>query len=98
VYYSNYLFRSSSGTWQERPTTDSDIINLGPAAYNILFYELCSLLPPEIGGEDSSFDADYYDRKLNGDGNEPGLYERYGLQYPSEEIQGQSTYYKFDDI
>lgn len=97
-YYSNYLFRSSAGIWLEKPTAndESDIINLSTGSYNILLYEVMSIVPQENQGEDSQFNFDYFDRKLNGDGNQQGLYERYALQNPSEEILGQSEYYQFD--
>lgn len=34
-HYSKYLFKNSSGTWQEDPSDDSDIVNLDTDSYNI---------------------------------------------------------------
>jgi hypothetical protein len=39
-YYSKFLFRNSSGTWINKPTADTDIVNLDEDSYNILLFIL----------------------------------------------------------
>ena len=39
-YYSEYIFRTAAGAWISTPTLDSDLINIGPAAYEILKAEM----------------------------------------------------------
>ena len=59
-YYSKYLFRNSSGTWIEKPTAETDIVNLDTTGYNVLLYELCLICSHELQGEDSRYDMDYF--------------------------------------
>lgn len=96
AYYSKYLFRDSSGTWIEKPTSDDDIINLDTDSYNLFIYETCYLIAQELQGEDASFDANFFEKKLRGDGTErnPGLYKRYKKSNPGQTILPQSTYYQ----
>jgi hypothetical protein len=54
-YYSNCLFRSTTGTWKEKPTADSDIINLSTDSYKI-FQDLCAMMAMS---EISSMEKDY---------------------------------------
>lgn len=61
-YYSNYLYRSTAGTWLEKPTAsdDSDIINTDTTGFNMLVAECALLAAQELAGEDSSFDVDFF--------------------------------------
>jgi len=59
-YYSKYLFQNTAGTWIEKPTADTDIINLDTDTYNVLLYELEYIIAQELQGEDSSFDITYF--------------------------------------
>lgn len=87
-YYSKYLFRSSSGTFKEIPTSDDDIINLDTETYNIFLNELLIECAKQIQGVDSAFDI-----KASGE----FLRDAYNLQKenaPSESIKPQTRYYK----
>lgn len=64
-YHSQYLFRDSSGTWKEKPTVDTDLVNLNVESVNVFLYELTELVAVELQGEDSSFDVQYYTNKKN---------------------------------
>ena len=88
VYYSKFLFRSSSGTWIETPTSDSDIVNLDTEAYNVLLYETCFLAAQEIKGEDATFDVEFWENKRD------DSWEEYGNQNKSEWIKPQGRYYR----
>lgn len=107
TYYSNYLFRSSAGTWKAKPTADSDIINLSPVSYKIFEAEVSRIIAQQIQGAMGQFDYAYWNRMLEGDGEDNndrvmGLYDQYMLQFPSERIEGSIDYYnvgsELDDI
>lgn len=88
VYYSKYLFRNSSGTWIEKPTDDTDIVNLDTDSYNLFLYESCLLAAQELQGEDASFDVSYWERRRK------EAWDMYRATYKSEVIKPQSRYYK----
>lgn len=98
VYYSGSLFRSSAGTWKEIPTDDSDIIQLDVDGINILLYEFMTILTQEIKGKNMAADLAAFERKLEGDGKKPGLYELYEQKYPSEAVPRSTTYGEFDAL
>lgn len=92
VYYSKYLFQNTSGTWIEKPTDDSDIINLDTDSYNLLLYEVCLLTAQELQGEDAAFDLEYWrDKKKE-------VWNMYRATYKSEVIKPQARYYKQPNI
>lgn len=95
-YYSKYLFRNSSGTYLETPTSDTDIVNLDYDGFNILTYEIGELLAQELQGQDGSFDKNFFFDKLHGDGTErnPGLYKQYKDNHPSESMPIKKYYYR----
>ena len=43
------------------------------------------------------FDFAYWNAELEGTGNKMGLYDQYLLQFPSERIDGDTTYYNISD-
>lgn len=88
IYYSAYLFRSSSGTFLETFTSSTDMINLGRDSYNVLLYEALHLAAQQIQGTDSSFDADFFDEAKN------AAYTRYTQKYPSQVEKKTGTYYR----
>lgn len=63
VYYSNFLFRTAAGVWIEKPTLDTDLINLDVTSINLFYYELGELVAQEMQGEDSTVDVDYWTKK-----------------------------------
>ena len=88
VYYSNYLFKNSSGTWLEKPTDDSDIINLDTTGIGLLIYEVAEILGQEIAGRDSSFDISYIREKKK------DVWEDYMATNKSERMKKRTTYYQ----
>lgn len=95
-YYSNYLFRTSAGTWIGEPTSDSDLVNLSPTSYKIYEAEICRVITQHNQGALGMFDFEYWSIMLDGDGDKnDGLYSQYEDQFPSERREGQTTYYNF---
>jgi hypothetical protein len=93
-YYSNTLFQGIDGSLKTRPTLDTDLILLEQDAYNIALYETAYLVAQELQGENGSFDESYFRRKLDGDNTQVGLYRKYTMSYPSQQIKARSQYYK----
>lgn len=96
-YYSNYIFRSAAGTWIEQPTADTDLLNLSAVSYKIFEAELCRIITQQIQGSMGAFDFAYWNLQLEGDDDREGLYDQYLTQFPSERIDGQTSYYNFSD-
>lgn len=88
VYYSKYLFKSAAGVWQEEPLDDGDLINLDVEGRNLLLYECCYLVGQEFGGEDSSFDTNYWEGKRN------EAWKKYMQTYKTERRKPQVSYYR----
>lgn len=95
-YYSNFLFRSSSGTWKGIPTSDEDLINLDEDSFPIFLYECLIEMAQQAQGSDSGFDVNFARIKLFGDGKNLGLYDLYQMRYPPEEERIQSIYYEIE--
>lgn len=104
-YYSECLFRTAAGVWIYRPTDDTDIVNVGPAAYEILKLEMMIDITKEIrtGAVQASELADWR-LMLNGqpqsryvkDPPYHGAYADYLRQFPSSAITTRQKYYEFD--
>lgn len=87
-YYSKFLFRSSSGTFQETVQNDSDILNLDTDSYNIFLSEVMVLIAQQSQGENSAFDINFFQNQLN------DLYDRYRAENPTEGIPKAGIYYR----
>lgn len=97
-YYSTCLFRTSSGTWIDIPTSDSDILNLSPISYKIFEAEMCRMITQQVQGAMGAFDFTYWNLQLEGNGRDiEGLYDQYERMYPSERIESQTDYYNITD-
>lgn len=92
-YYSDYLFRTSGGTWIESPTDLSDIVNLGVDSINIWLYEVQMEISQQQKGANAVFDLGFARTKLFGDGANPGLYAQYRTNHPEEFIQPKRNWY-----
>lgn len=87
-YYSKYLFRSTAGTWLEKPTSDEDLINLDSDTFNIFTYECLMEASQQMQGSDAGFDIEYAKNQLK------ELYTKHRENAPTEKIRPQSRYYK----
>lgn len=104
-YYSECLFRSSVGAWLYTPTADTDLVNVGPASYEILKTEMMVDITQIIrtGPEMREQLADWR-VMLNGqppnryvkDPQYRGLYADYVLKFPSSAIPTVTKTYDFD--
>ena len=87
-YFSTYLFRSLAGTWKEKPTLDTDLINLDMDAANLLLYETAELIAQELQGEDSSFDLNYWINKKQ------DVWKTYQINNKSQAQKKRLDYYR----
>lgn len=88
VYYSKYLFKTSGGTWKEKPTLDSDVINLDTDGINILLYELAELVTQELQGESMVQDLNYFSSKKK------EAWDTYERSHKSIAYKRQNNYYR----
>lgn len=88
-YYSQFIFKNSSGVWISRPTSDTDDVVLEGTALQAYIMECLKATAQQVEGEDSAFDIQYANRELNGDSTSPdpilrrGLYAKYRAEFPS---------------
>lgn len=87
-YFSQYLFRDSAGTWKEKPTLDSDLINLNIESFNVYLYELAELVAIELQGEDSTIDVQFYTDKKE------DSWKAYRAKNKSSAQKTRHTYYR----
>lgn len=95
LYYSNALFKSAAGSYLTVPTADSDVIQLENDSDNGLLYEFMRILNQELKGENAAKDFQFYNQMLEGEG---GFYPMYELNYPSQSIEQQISYYDFGNL
>lgn len=96
-YYSTYIFRTSSGTWIDQPTVDTDLLNLSSVSYKIFEAEMCRMITQQVQGAMGAFDFTYWNLQLEGNQNQEGLYDQYERMYPSERFEAQTDYYNVTD-
>lgn len=104
-YYSEYMFRTVAGTWIQKPTLDTDLVNVGTASYEILKAEMMVDITQIIrtGAVLATQLADWR-LMLNGqpqsryvkDPPYHGLYADYLKQFPSSAIVTSTRTYDFD--
>ncbi len=104
-YYSENLFRDTTGAWKNAPTVDSDLINVGPASYEILKAEMMIDIVSQIRtGKVMDQELAEFRLMLNGqpqtryvkDPPYHGLYADYLKQFPSSAIVTATKTYVFD--
>lgn len=88
-YYSKYLFSNpTTGAFQERVLTDSDLVNLDTESYTLLLYLVAVFAAQQQSGSDSGFDSSYFF----------DLYQsnllRYTTMYKSQVMKPHTVYYK----
>jgi len=92
VYYSKYLFKTTGGTWQEKPTLDSDIINLDTTGINLLIYEVSQLVAQELQGEAMASDVNFFTEK------EQQQIDAYVGNNKSQAIKPKASYYRTNTL
>jgi len=92
VYYSKYLFQTSGGTWQDKPTLDSDVINLDVTGINVLLYEVGQLVSQELAAEGMASDVNFFTEK------EQQQHENYFRNNKSQAIKPKSSYYRVSNL
>lgn len=104
-YYSEYLFRTSGGTWISKPTSDSDLVNVGPLSYEIFKTEMMIDITKQIRtGSIMASELSDWRMMINGQPpnryvREPqyrGLYSDYMNKFPSSAIPTTTKTYEFD--
>lgn len=92
-YYSKFLFSNSSGTWIEKPTDQSDVINLDTDSYNVYLFKVAEYACQQIseapnskyGGSDAlDYKSKYDQAKM--------IYKR---KYKTEASTPSQNYYTF---
>ena len=81
VYYSNAVFRNSSGTFAATTSSDSDILNLGEDGAQIFTLESLIAIAQQLQGIDSGFDIGFAKNELL------PLYQDYQMAHPSQIIK-----------
>lgn len=104
-YYSEYMFRTAAGVWIEKPTADTDLVNVGPLGYQIFLSEMMVDITQQIRtGNIRVQELKDWRENLNGqppnryikDPQFRGLYADYVNKFPSSAIPTVTTYYEYD--
>lgn len=104
-YYSEYMFRTATGTWTQLPTQNSDLINVGPNSYEILKAEMMIDVTTQLRtGNVMTEQLAEWRLRLNGqpqsryvkDPPFHGLYADYLMKFPSSQIPTVTSMYEFD--
>lgn len=100
VYYSNCIFRPSSGTtWLTKPTAVTDIVNLEHVAQNIFLYECCVIVAEDLQfDEEAQKYRNHLGKRVDGTLTGEGLYGDYRKNKPSEAIRPTSRYYSTPQV
>lgn len=89
-YYSSYAFKSTSGTYIIRSTSDSDEVIFSGVALECFLEEARKECAAQIEGDDSGFDIRFANARLYGEAgsSDPmarvGLYAKYRAEFPSQ--------------
>ena len=87
-YYSKYLFRNLAGTFLEKPTADSDMVNLDTDSYMLFLNAVASEAAQQQQGKDTGFDLPTFE------GRYKDSLMKYYRKYPSQAQKATGTYYK----
>jgi hypothetical protein len=86
-YYSKYFFRDTAGAFKERPTLDSDLINLDTDSYGVFTNCLMMLVAQQAQGADSAFDMQFFVKQYE------ESRDSYNRKNPSQAKKTIGTYY-----
>lgn len=87
-YYSKYLFRDTTGAFKEKPTVDSDLLNLDMDSYGVFTNCLAMLAAQQQQGKDTGFDLPFFQNQYK----ESVL--SYNQKYPSQAQKAVGSYYQ----
>lgn len=85
-YYSKYLFKSSSGTYQSQPSADSDLVLVDNDSLPIFLFELLKDMAHQMEGTDSAFDIEYARGEL------AELYPAFRSEFPDQRKKLRTEY------
>jgi hypothetical protein len=86
IYYTNYPWRSNSGTYKEDSTLDDDVLNVGADEYNIIVEKCVETIGMEVREyEDSAMAGKRYEKRK----------QDYLMTNPSEALVFTNTYYDY---
>ena len=100
-----YLFRTSTGTWIQSPTADTDLVNVSVNSYPIFLQEMMMDITKLIRiGNQRTQELAEIDLELNGKSESRylknpanvGLYRQYLDMFPSSDIITSTKLYTFD--
>lgn len=91
-YYNQKHFKSTAGVFLAEASNVSDIVICDKKAAEILVQECRKLIDYELRGTDGGQQYNLAERKLYGVFPNPGLYENYKIDRPSEKLPIISTY------
>ena len=91
-FYNQKHFMNSSGVLILEPTKTDDKVIVNREAYEILVQECRKLIDFELRGEDAGQQYNLAERQLMGIYPNAGLYEKYRLKFPSEQLVEVSNY------
>jgi len=87
-YYSKFLFRDSTGAFKDRPTSNTDVLNLDTDSYPLFVNRLGMLCAQQQQGKDSASDLAFFAAEYK------EAEEAYYRKYPSQSQKAQSSYYR----
>ena len=93
-YYSKFLWRTSAGVFIQKPSKDSDLLNLDEAGFMLFLNELAILAAQQLFGRDAANDIRFFNEELHGAGKKKGLYRKYKQAHPSKSLKMIQTYYR----
>lgn len=91
-FYNQKHFMNANGVLLLTPTSTADKVIVNREAYEILVQECRKLIDFELRGEDAGQQYTLAERHLMGIYPNAGLYEKYRLKYPSEQLVEVSNY------
>jgi hypothetical protein len=63
-YYSKYLFQTTAGVWESRPTTDDDLVLVDNDSLGIYLFECLQAMAQQMEGTDGAFDINFANQQL----------------------------------
>jgi len=94
IFQSSAIFKAASSTAKTSITDDADEIILNLSAYTLYEFESAIAILEQTGGAATDSTLLNLNRKLNGDGNNIGLYAHYRGDNPSQELRTIGNYYE----